>query len=94
VSLPLVPLYPSSGSDKWKIFPQMLISKEQDQLLKCDLGAPCFECLGEHVILSIRSVGPLPHLIIYLGDPLDEAAQSWICGAKAPVRVVVYPLAI
>jgi hypothetical protein len=53
-----------------------------------------FECLGEHVILPISSAGPFPHLIIYLGDPLDKVAHGWICGAKAPVRAVVYPLDI
>ena len=48
------------------------------------------ECLGEHIFLPIRSVSPLPHLLSYLGDPLDEFAHGLICGAKAPVLCVVY----
>ena len=48
------------------------------------------ECLGEHVSIPIRSAGPLPHLLSYLGDPLDELAHGWICGAKAPVLGVAY----
>ena len=50
------------------------------------------ECLGEHVFLPTRSVSPLPHLLSYLGDPLDEFAHGWICGAKAPVLGVSYIL--
>ena len=48
------------------------------------------ECLGEHVFLPIRSASPLPHLLSYLGDPLDEFAHGLICGAKALVLCVAY----
>ena len=48
------------------------------------------ECLGEHVFLSIRSASPLPHLLSYLGDPLDEFAHGLICGAKVPILGVPY----
>ena len=52
------------------------------------------QCLGEHVILPIRSAGPFPHLIIYLGDPQNEVAHGWICGDKALVCAVVFPLTL
>jgi hypothetical protein len=32
--------------------------------------------LGEHVIFPFRSAGPLPHVMIYLEDPLDEVAHG------------------
>ena len=89
-----MPLYLSSGSDKWKILPRMLFSKEQDRLTSATRVLLVSECLGEHIILPISTMGPFPHLIIYVADPLDEVAHGWICGAKAPIQAVVYPLTI
>jgi hypothetical protein len=48
------------------------------------------ECLGGHVFLPIRSASPLPYLLSYLRDPLDEVAHGWICGAKATILGVAY----
>ena len=68
----------------------MLVSKEQHRSSSATRVLLGSECLGEHVFLPIRSVSPLPHLLSYLGDPLDEFPQRWICGAKAPVLSVAY----